>query len=154
MKLAEALCARADLQKKIQQIEGRLKSAVKVQEGDDPDEKAEDLFSELQQATQQLEELVYRINQTNLHAVKDGVSITRMIAKRDALDWEISILRNVLKEVSQNEFRYGRNEIKYVKTVDVKNFRKKVDGLSADLRRIDLKIQETNWMVELEPSEE
>lgn len=154
MKLAEALCVRADLQKRIQQIEGRLKSVVKIQEGDEPDENAEDLFSELQQATKQLEDIVYRINQTNLHAMRDGVSITRMIAKRDALDWEISILRNVLKEASQNEYRYGRNEIKYVKTVDVKNFRKKVDSLSADLRRTDLKIQETNWMVELEPSEE
>ena len=32
MKLAEALCVRADLQKRIMQIEDRLKSVVKIQE--------------------------------------------------------------------------------------------------------------------------
>ena len=41
MKLAEALCVRADLQKRIMQIEDRLKSVVKIQEGDEPDEDAE-----------------------------------------------------------------------------------------------------------------
>ena len=33
MKLAEALCVRADLLKRIMQIEDRLKSVVKIQEG-------------------------------------------------------------------------------------------------------------------------
>ena len=44
MKLAEALCVRADLQKRIMQIEDRLKSVVKIQEGDEPDEDADNHF--------------------------------------------------------------------------------------------------------------
>lgn len=41
MKLAEALSVRKDLQNKIDQLEDRLKSIVKIQEGDEPDEAAE-----------------------------------------------------------------------------------------------------------------
>lgn len=151
MKLAEALSVRKDLQNKIDQLEDRLKSIVKIQEGDEPDEVAEDLLSELQNAAVQLEDVIYRVNRTNLHAVIDGVPITKLIARKDVLTKEIGILRNVLKVASAQESRYSRNEIKYVRTIDTAELRKKVDRLSAELRRVDLRIQEANWMFELEP---
>lgn len=151
MKLAEALSVRKDLQNKINQLEDRLKSIVKIQEGDEPDEVAEDLLSELQNAAVQLEDVIYRVNRTNLHAVIDGVPITKLIARKDVLTKEIGILRNVLKVASAQESRYSRNEIKYVRTIDTAELRKKVDRLSAELRRVDLRIQEANWMFELEP---
>ena len=148
MKLAEALSVRKDLQNKIDQLEDRLKS---IQEGDEPDEAAEDLLSELQNAAVQLEDVIYRVNRTNLHAVIDGVPITKLIARKDVLTKEIGILRNVLKVASAQESRYSRNEIKYVRTIDTAELRKKVDRLSVELRRVDLRIQEANWMFELEP---
>lgn len=151
MKLAEALSVRKDLQNKIDQLEDRLKSIVKIQEGDEPDEAAEDLLSELQNAAVQLEDVIYRVNRTNLHAVMDGVPITKLIARKDVLTREVGILRNVLKVASAQESRYSRNEIKYVRTIDTAELRKKVDRLSAELRRVDLRIQEANWMFELEP---
>ena len=151
MKLAEALSVRKDLQNKIDQLEDRLKSIVKIQEGDEPDEAAEDLLSELQNAAVQLEDVIYRVNRTNLHAVIDGVPITKLIARKDVLTKEIGILRNVLKVASAQESRYSRNEIKYVMTIDTAELRKKVDRLSVELRRVDLRIQEANWMFELEP---
>lgn len=151
MKLAEALSVRKDLQNKINQLEDRLKSIVKIQEGDEPDEVAEDLLSELQNASVQLEDVIYRVNRTNLHAVIDGVPITKLIARKDVLTKEIGILRNVLKVASAQESRYSRNEIKYVRTIDTAELRKKVDRLSVELRRVDLRIQEANWMFELEP---
>lgn len=151
MKLAEALSVRKDLQNKIDQLEDRLKSIVKIQEGDEPDEAAEDLLSELQNAAVQLEDVIYRVNRTNLHAVIDGEPITKLIARKDVLTKEIGILRNVLKVASAQESRYSRNEIKYVRTIDTAELRKKVDRLSAELRRVDLRIQEANWMFELEP---
>lgn len=151
MKLAEALSVRKDLQNKIDQLEDRLKSIVKIQEGDEPDEVAEDLLSELQNASVQLEDVIYRVNRTNLHAVMDGVPITKLIARKDVLTREVGILRNVLKVASAQESRYSRNEIKYVRTIDTAELRKKVDRLSAELRRVDLRIQEANWMFELEP---
>lgn len=151
MKLAEALSVRKDLQNKIDQLEDRLKSIVKIQEGDEPDEAAEDLLSELQNAAVQLEDVIYRVNRTNLHAVIDGEPITKLIARKDVLTKEIGILRNVLKVASERESRYSRNEIKYVRTIDTAELRKKVDRLSTELRRVDLRIQEANWMFELEP---
>ncbi len=151
MKLAEALSVRKDLQNKIDQLEDRLKSIVKIQEGDEPDEAAEDLLSELQNAAVQLEDVIYRVNRTNLHAVIDGEPITKLIARKDVLTREVGILRNVLKVASAQESRYSRNEIKYVRTIDTAELRKKVDRLSAELRRVDLRIQEANWMFELEP---
>ena len=151
MKLAEALSVRKDLQNKIDQLEDRLKSIVKIQEGDEPDEAAEDLLSELQNAAVQLEDVIYRVNRTNLHAVMDGVPITKLIARKDVLTKEIGILRNVVKVAWAEERRYSGNEIKYVRTIDTAELRKKVDRLSAELRRVDLRIQEANWMFELEP---
>lgn len=71
MKLAEALSIRAELQKKTEQLEQRLKSVVKIQEGDTPEESPADLLAELYQATAQLEKLLYRINLTNLYTVRD-----------------------------------------------------------------------------------
>lgn len=150
MKLAEALCIRADLQKRSLQLEERIKSVAKIQEGDEPDEVPEDLFAELHSTMVQLQDIVFRINATNMRALCDGIPITQMIARKDALSWEINTLRNVLKVASSRESRYSRNEIKYVKTVDVLELRKKVDRMSAELRKLDLKIQESNWTVELE----
>ena len=150
MKLAEALCVRADLQNKIAQLEQRLRSVAKIQEGDVPEESPEDLFAELHQAAAQLEGFIYRINRTNLHTVRDGETITSMIARKDVLTLEINSLRNVLKAAAEPEHRYSRGEIKYVKTLDTVKLRKKIDSLSSELRKTDLKIQETNWTVELE----
>lgn len=149
MKLAEALSIRAELQKKTEQLEQRLKSVVKIQEGDTPEESPTDLLSELYQATAQLEKLLYRINLTNLHTVRAGEPITAMIAKKDVLILEINVLRNVLKAATEPESRYSRSEIKYVKTIDTAKLRKKIDTLSAEFRKTDLKIQETNWTVDL-----
>ena len=149
MKLAEALSIRAELQKKTEQVEQRLKSVVKIQEGDTPEESPVDLLSELYQAAAQLEKLLYRINITNLRTVRDGETITAMIARKDVLTLEINVLRNVLKAATEPESRYSRNEIKYVKTIDTAKLRKKIDNLSAELRKTDLKIQETNWTADL-----
>jgi hypothetical protein len=45
--------------------------------------------------------------------------------------------------------RYSRNEIKFVRTVDVNDLQKRVDDLSRDLRELDSKLQQANWMTDL-----
>ena len=75
MKLAEALSIRKDLQKRIQQLEQRIKSNVKVQEDDEPLEDPKELMKELHSCLIQLEELIGRINLTNLNTKNaDGQS--------------------------------------------------------------------------------
>ena len=83
MKLAEALSIRKDLQKRIQQLEQRIKSNVKVQEDEEPLEDPNELMKELHSCLIQLEELIGRINLTNINTKNaEGLSITQLIAKK------------------------------------------------------------------------
>ncbi|OUO23987.1 hypothetical protein B5F91_01925 [Bacteroides sp. An322] len=96
----------------------------------------------------QLEELTYRINHTNMQTVHEGETLTRMIARKDILTLRISVMRDVLSHVIEND-RYGRNEIKYIRTIDVPAFRKEMDAYAKRLRELDLKLQSLNWTVDL-----
>lgn len=148
MKLAEALSIRADLQRKVSQLKARLKDSSKVQEGDTPAEQVSDLFLELEECLEQLEEMVYHINHTNMQTFHEGETITRMIARKDHLTQRVSINQELLGYVMETD-RYGRNEIKYVRTVDVAALRKETDNIAKQLRELDLKLQELNWTIDL-----
>ena len=149
MKLAEALNQRADLQKRIAQLRERLSNNVKVQEGDQPAENPEDLFQELDYSLKELETLIVRINRTNQETVWEGKTLTAMIAGKDTLSLHLSVLRSVLEAANVRSDRYSRNEIKFIRTVDVNVLQKQVDDLSRDLRELDTKLQQANWMTEL-----
>ena len=148
MKLAQALSIRADLQRRINQLRTRLKDSSKVQEGDLPAEQLTDLFQELDACLVQWEDMVFRINQTNIKTLYEGKSITRMIARKDRLAQRVAINQELLKHVMETE-RYGRNEIRYVRQVDVTALRKETDCFAKELRELDLKLQELNWAVDL-----
>ncbi len=148
MKLAEALSIRADLQRKVSQLKIRLKDCSKVQEGDTPAEQVSDLFQELDDCLMELEEMVFRINLTNMQTVYEGETITRMIARKDQLTQRVSINRDLLNHVMETG-RYGRNEIKYVRIVDVAALRKETDAIAKRLRELDLRLQELNWTIDL-----
>ena len=144
MKLAEALSNRADLQRRISQLKGRLKDSAKVQEGDTPAEDVETLFLDLDSCLEKQEKLVYQINYTNMQIMHNGENLTRMLAKRDSLSARVSLMREVLKHVTETETRYGRNEIRYIRTVDVANLRKDTDSYCKQLRELDNLIQSIN----------
>lgn len=144
MKLAEALSNRADLQRRISQLKGRLKDSAKVQGGDTPAEDVETLFLELDSCLEKQEKLVYQINYTNMQIMHNGENLTRMLAKRDSLSARVSLMREVLKHVTETETRYGRNEIRYIRTVDVANLRKDTDSYCKQLRELDNLIQSIN----------
>ncbi len=149
MKLAEALSLRADLQKRISELKTRLKNSGKIQEGDKPAEDVNVLFRELDDALVKLEELIYRINETNMHTVCDDETVTCMMARRDVLTLRISLLRDVLNHVTENEGRYGRNELKQIRIIDVPELRKETDRYSCMLRELDMKLQKLNWTTDL-----
>ena len=144
MKLAEALSNRADLQRRISQLKGRLKDSAKVQEGDTPAEDVETMFLELDSCLEKQEKLVYQINYTNMQIMHNGENLTRMLAKRDSLSARVSLMREVLKHVTETETRYGRNEIRYIRTVVVANLRKDTDSYCKQLREPDNLIQSIN----------
>ena len=136
---------RADLQKKVAQLKERIKESAKVQEGDEPCDNVE----ELDEAVVQLEDLIYRINITNVQIVQDGDSLTRLIANRDVLSMRVKALKEVVNYVAANDTRFGRNELKYVRTIDIKALRKEADIYAKQYRELDLRIQSLNWTVDL-----
>lgn len=149
MKLAEALNQRADLQKRIAQLRERLANNVKVQEGDEPAENPEDLFRELEGSLKQLKDMIVSINRTNQETLWEGRTLTEMIAEKDVLSMHLSTLRAVLDAANVRSDRYSRNEIKFIRTVDVNDLQKKVDDLSKGLRELDSTLQQANWMTDL-----
>ena len=149
MKLAEALIIRADLQKRIAQLSDRMKDSSRVQEGDEPAEKIDELSKELNEVLDQLENLIYRINVTNMQTLHEGESLTRLMARKDVLVTRLSVMRNLVSHVTNSDTRYGRNEIKYVRTIDVAELRRSTDEYSKQLRELDTTIQGLNWTTDL-----
>jgi len=149
MKLAEALILRADVQKKIESLRARLKVVVMVQEGEKPIENPKVLLAELTTVLKQSEELVYRINKTNMHTkLSDGTTLTEALAKREVLAKHHSILKD-LAEAANPTNRYGLSEIKTVTTLDIAGLQKQMDKLAKDLREINGSIQEAGWKATL-----
>ena len=149
MKLAEALSLRADLQKRISQLEVRLKNNARIQEGEEPAENPQELMEELNNHLNALETLIFRINKTNMVTLSEGMRLTEMIAKKDVLALRISVLRSVAQSAMGSLERYSANEIRYVRTLDVADLQKQIDSYSRQLRELDVKIQQLTWLTEL-----
>ena len=149
MKLAEALSIRKDLQTRIEQLKVRIINNVRIQEGEQPAEDPTDLMKDLNSCLKQLEELIYRINVTNMHAKSGDKTLTQLMAERDVLTKRVQVLREVFNQASSSSERYSCSEIKYVTTIDVKAMGKQLDKLSSQLRSLDVEIQSINFATEL-----
>ena len=78
-----------------------------------------------------------------------GRSLTDIIAEKDTLSLKISTLREVLESANVRSDRFSRNEIKFVRTIDVGKLQKQIDDLSKELRELDVKLQQANWSTDL-----
>ena len=149
MKLAEALSKRSQLMEKVSQLKVRLNDCIKVQEGDVPAESPDSVIKELDRTLEELGSLIYHINLTNTLTEVDGQTITSLLALRDVRSMKVKTLGEALKVLTEREDRYNRNEIRFVRTVDVKDFRHIYDRSVAELRELDLRIQALGWTTEL-----
>lgn len=149
MKLAEALLERADLQKRLAQMSGRLRNNARVQEGETPAEDPKKLIKELNEMTARLEKLTADINLTNSTALSNGEPLTRLLARRDCAREQIQILREFLDAASALTERARQSEIKIVSTVKVSDVQKDLDQKSKALRELDAAIQAANWTNDL-----
>lgn len=149
MKLAEALIARADLQKKIAQIRSRMEQNAKVQEGEKPAEEVAELLSVYDEMMSEFEMLVKRINRTNgTTALNDG-TLTDAIAERDCLRAKIAAYRDLYDAAAIKQERYSRSEVKYVRCIETAELQNKIDAMSKQYREIDTNIQAANWQTDL-----
>mgnify|MGYP003291033060 CR=1 FL=1 len=149
MKLAEALQERADLNRKIDDLKRRLGRNILVQEGEAPAEDPAMLLSELDAAIDRLESLMAAINRTNGRTRVNGMTLTELIAKKDALNLRISAYRDAVYTASENTSRARGTEIRVKALLSAAELQKQADALSADLRKLDNLLQETNWKTEL-----
>lgn len=149
MKLAEALQVRADLQKRVAQMHGRLSDNALVQEGEKPAEDPNGLLSELDEILRQLDNLMVRINITNSRTETPAGSLTALIARRDCLKMKVSAYQDLLSTASGLVRRNSHSEIKILSSVSVSELRKECDRISKALRETDTQIQEANWTTEL-----
>ena len=149
MKLAEALIERADLQKRLDQLEERLSSNALVQDGEEPAEDPMALLAELVTVSASLEDLITRINLTNASVTVEGQTLTALISKRDVLTKRIRITRRFLNSASQTGMRSRGSEIILKSTVPVRELQKNLDELSKSLRETDTAIQAANWSNDL-----
>jgi len=150
MKLAEALLERSEIQKKNGQLIARIKSNVKVQDGDLPAEKPEELIAEYEQNMVRFLELAQQINRTNFKTPFDGEkSIADAIAVRDYLGAKIKAYREFYEEATITSNRYSQHEIKFVRCIDSKNLQQQIDRFSKEYRELDTKLQGINWTVDL-----
>ena len=127
MKLATALSERADIQRRISQLQTRLNNNAKVQEGEEPAEDPRALLKELDALLNRLQKLMTQINLTNSRTVSGGQTLTELIARRDCLTKRVGIMRSFLDNASARADRYSQKEIKVLSTVHVATLQKQVD---------------------------
>jgi Family of unknown function (DUF6847) len=93
---------------------------------------------------------VAAINRTNLATVtRSSRTLTDALARRDYLTVLQAAFHRVAESASEAQVRYGRTEIKLIRTVDVVALRRRVDELAKERRELDAEIQEANWQTEL-----
>ncbi len=150
MKLAEALILRADSQKRIGQLKSRLNSNAKVQEGDTPAETPQDLIAELGRVSNELLDLIKRINRTNsATAFAGATTISDALAERDVLAVQRAVYLDLANSAAITHDRYSKSEVKYVSTINVAEMQKRADELAKKYRDLDTRIQQLNWQTEL-----
>lgn len=150
MKLSEALILRVDLQKKMRAIEARIMKNAKFQEGEAPSENPYDLIEEFNSCNKEWETLVQRINKTNSSTeLKDGLTITDLIAKKDALKHKIAVMQKLSEAATVIFDRYSRSEIKHKSSISVPEIQKKINELSKEYRELDTYLQGINWSIDL-----
>ncbi|MBC6954817.1 MAG: DIP1984 family protein [Anaerolineae bacterium] len=150
MKLAEALVQRADLKRRLAEIQGRLTQSARVQEGEQPYENPDAILREMRETLDAFRTVIQQINRTNSASrLEDGRTLTDALAERDVLAAEQRIREALIKAAAQVDFRYSRSEIKQVATVDVAEQRRTLDSTARALRELDLSIQRANWQIDL-----
>ena len=144
MKLAEALQERSDINKRISELRRRLENCLLVQEGEEPAEDPMDLLNELDSSTERLETLVASINETNCNTKVDGMSLTELIARKDALTLRHSAYKELVYTAGNNTYRARGTEIKVKAVIKAAELQKTVDSLAKEIRLLDNKLQEIN----------
>lgn len=158
MKLAEALRLRSDYGQRLEDLHRRVERNMIVQEGDEPQEDPSKLTKEYDEVCSQLVKLVSSINLINAEIkikydirgrALQEMTMTQALAERDILKKKIQMYRSTADGARLDQkFSYFKLEIKFRAVLEIPPIQKTIDDLSANLRGLDVKIQEANWLEE------
>lgn len=150
MKLAEALLLRSEYQKKIENLQSRILSNLKVQENDKPHENPEALLKEAFDLNEQLCTLVKQINaRNNVASLPNGTVLSEALADRDMLMKKKNLLASIAAHANEKDYRLTHTEVKMCITLPIGELQKQIDSLSRSFRELDTQIQAVNWTVDL-----
>ena len=151
MKLSEALAERKEFNQRIKRLTERLLANLTISEGEKPQEDPADLRRKLTEALEALRILTLRINFTNVSKQIDGTgeTITEAIARKDMLQTELGILRQVAQAIRQGSGRFLRGEVKQVVLIRAGDLEDEIDEKARELRELDGLLQAANFQVEL-----
>jgi hypothetical protein len=155
MKLAEALAERAEATRRVQQLRARIVDSARYQEGETPAEDAAQLLAEVGEVLGGLEALIRRINRTNstVEMGPDDGTLTDALARRDVLRLRHSVVTAAADAAAgTGERGYGRqlrSELMMLAALPVAKLRGEADALAREIREVDVRIQRTNWEVDL-----
>jgi hypothetical protein len=154
VKVAEALALRADATHRVKQLQARIVSDVRYQEGEEPAEDAPALLAEAGTVLDELEVLMRRTNRTNAAADlgADG-TVTDALARRDTLRLRHAIVTTAANAAAGRTqgggVRQLRSELKMLAALPVATLRAQADDLARQIRDLDVRIQRSNWEVDL-----
>ncbi|GAB3107079.1 DIP1984 family protein [Streptomyces calidiresistens] len=154
MKLAEALAERAEATRRVEQLRSRVMGNARYQEGETPAEDAAGLLAEADEVSGRLETLIRRINRTNAAVrMEDGGTLSDALAHRDVLRLRHSVVTAAADAAAgTGERGYGRqlrSELLMLSALPVAELRARADVLAREIRGVDVRIQRTNWEVDL-----
>lgn len=126
-----------------------------VQEGETPSENPVTLIDEYLVLSDKHRDLVAKIAHTNAETVVEKTA--EVVTLLDLLHERAHLIRqrNLFSQTADvgvagpASFRYGRNEIKSVSTVDVVGLRHLEESRDEEVRVLDARIQQLNWETEL-----
>lgn len=155
MKLAEALAERAAVVRQVEQLRARVVASARYQEGETPAEDAGRLLGEVTRALVELESLMRRINRTNASVtVGDEDTLTDALARRDVLRMRHAVITAAADAAAGRDqrgmvVRQLRSELPMLAALPVAELRDQADSLAREIRTLDVRIQRTNWEVDL-----
>jgi outer membrane murein-binding lipoprotein Lpp len=77
------------------------------------------------------------------------MTLTAMIARKDALLVKLSAYRDLVYEAGQSTNRARGTEIRVKAVIKAGELQRKVDQMAKEVRELDNLLQETNWKTKL-----
>jgi hypothetical protein len=140
------------MQKQNRAIARHIEENVRLPEDEEPAASVENLTKQYEANMIRLTELIRRINRTNCLTEMEGGTITDAIARRDCLDSQIRAFTEIYNKVTSHDrdrFDNGEVRVKYVRHMDSRTLKNRLDHLSQEFRILDTALQGMNWAAEL-----